>query len=123
MRLISLPVTLTSGISESVISSLGTFTGGAPRMPNSVTSLSPKNPTLKVIDQAPFRAPHHSIIGDRGRGDTPNSSDGVVPYWSSHLSTAKSEKIVPGPHGSCELPQTIDELKRILHLHLKSAGR
>jgi hypothetical protein len=24
---------------------------------------------------------------------------------------------------SCELPETIDELKRILHLHLKSAGR
>ncbi len=123
MRLISLPVTLTSGISQSVVSSLGTFTGGKPQMPNSVTSLSPKNPTLKVIDKAPFRAPHHSIIGDRGRGDTPNSSDGVVPYWSSHLSTAKSEKIVPGPHGSCELPETIEELKRILHLHLKTAGR
>ncbi len=120
MRLISLPVTLTSGISQTVVSSLGTFTGGKPQMPNSVTSLSPKNPTLKVIDQAPFRAPHHSIIGDRGRGDTPDSSDGVVPYWSSHLSTAKSEKIVPGPHGSCELPETIAELKRILHLHLKS---
>ncbi len=123
MRLIALPVTITSGISDTVISSLGTFTGGGARMPNSVTSLSPKNPTLKVIDQASFRAPHHSIIGDRGRGDTPNSSDGVVPYWSSHLSTAKSEKIVPGPHGSCELPETIEELKRILHLHLKTAGR
>ena len=23
--------------------------------------------------------PYHSIIGDRGKGDTPNSSDGVVP--------------------------------------------
>ncbi|MEY3897498.1 MAG: hypothetical protein RLZZ214_3019, partial [Verrucomicrobiota bacterium] len=78
---------------------------------------------LKAIDSVPFRAPHHSIIGDRGKGDTPNSSDGVVPYWSSHLGTAKSEKIVPGPHGSCELPQTIEELKRILHLHLKSVGR
>ncbi|MGL5018913.1 MAG: esterase/lipase family protein, partial [Luteolibacter sp.] len=122
MRLIALPVTISSGISESVISSLGAFTGGAAVMPNSVTSLSPKNPTLKVIDQAYFRAPHHSIIGDRGRGDTPNSSDGVVPYWSSHLSTAKSEKIVPGPHGSCELPETITELKRILHLHLKSGA-
>jgi hypothetical protein len=42
---------------------------------------------------------HHSIIGDRGKGDTPNSSDGVVPYWSSHLATAKSEKIVPGLFG------------------------
>jgi hypothetical protein len=41
-----------------------------------------------------------------------------VPYWSSHLDGAKSEQIVPGPHGSAELPQTIDELDRILRLNL-----
>jgi hypothetical protein len=41
-----------------------------------------------------------------------------VPYWSSHLDGAKSECIVPGPHGSCELPQTIAELDRILRLHI-----
>ena len=34
--------------------------------------------TLPIADHIPY----HSIIGDRGRGDTPNSSDGVVPYWS-----------------------------------------
>lgn len=123
MRLIALPATITSGISQSVITTLGNFSGGAGRMPNSVSSLSPKNPTLKVIDGVPLRVPHHSIIGDRGKGDTPTSSDGVVPYWSSHLADAKSEKIVPGPHGSCELPETIEELKRILHLHLKSEGQ
>src|SRR5713101_5285327 len=43
---------------------------------------------------------YHSIIGDRGRGDSPNSSDGVVAYWSSHLDGAKSERIVPSGHGS-----------------------
>src|SRR5712691_6786173 len=32
--------------------------------------------------------PYHSIIGDRGRGNSPNSSDGVVAYWSSHLDGA-----------------------------------
>ncbi len=46
--------------------------------------------------------------------------DGVVPYWSSHCDGARFECIVPGPHGSCELPQTIAELDRILELHLKS---
>src|SRR5258707_4689534 len=59
-----------------------------------------------------------TIVGDRGRGDTPNSSDGVVAYWSSHLTGAKSELIVPGPHGSYALPQTVSELKRILRLNL-----
>ena len=68
--------------------------------------------------------PYHSIIGDRGKGNCPNCTDGVVAYWSSHLDGAKSELIVPGPHGSCELPQTIAELDRILRLHLKAdSGR
>jgi hypothetical protein len=91
---------------------------GFKRMPTGINGLSPQNPLLHGLDTLPIHAPYHSIIGDRGRGDTPNSSDGVVPYWSSHLAGAQSELIVPGPHGSFALPQTISELKRILHLHL-----
>jgi hypothetical protein len=123
MRLINLPASLTSSITKSVSSSLGTFTGGSDRLPNSITSLSPKNPTLQVMDKVPITAPHHTIFGDRGKGDAPNSTDGIVPYWSSHLDSAQSERSVPGPHSSCELPETIEELKRILHLHLQSAAR
>jgi hypothetical protein len=51
-----------------------------------------------------------------------NSSDGVVASWSSHLAEAKSELIVPGPHGSYALPETVTELKRILCLQLACAG-
>ncbi len=123
MRLISLPGDITSSVSKSAINTLSSFSGHGKILPNSVTSLSPRNPTLKVIDKSPMRVPHHTILGDRGKGNSPNSSDGVVPYWSSHLDTAQSQKIVPGPHGSCELPQTIEELKRILHLDLKTGGR
>jgi hypothetical protein len=65
-----------------------------------------------------MNVPYHSVIGDRGKGDSPNSTDGVVAYWSSHLDGAQSEKIVPGPHGSCELPETIAELDRILRLNV-----
>jgi len=90
------------------------------RQLSSVNRLSPNNPLYAAIDHIPIQVPYHSIIGDRGKGDTPNSSDGVVPYWSSHLDGAKSELIVPGPHGSYSLPQTIAELKRILKLHLAS---
>ena len=95
---------------------------GNKRLPNSIFSLSPKNPSLLVMDKVPIRAPHHTIFGDRGIHNEPNSTDGIVPYWSSHLDSALSEKSVPGPHGSCELPETIAELQRILHLHLKTAG-
>ncbi|MEO7098622.1 MAG: alpha/beta fold hydrolase [Luteolibacter sp.] len=117
MRMISLPLDLTTTVVGSIGNSLSLVTG-SDRMPNSVTGLSPKNPTLNVLDSRPITVPYHSIIGDRGRGDTPNSSDGVVEYWSSHLDGAQSELIVPGPHGSCELPETIAELHRILLLHL-----
>ena len=74
------------------------------------------------MNAARITVPYHSIIGDRGKGDSPNSTDGVVPYWSSHLDGAQSEVIVPGPHGACELPQTIAELDRILRLYLRSSG-
>jgi hypothetical protein len=89
---------------------------------NSIAGLSPSNPLFGALEKMPIEVPHHSIIGDRGRGDTPNSSDGVVPYSSSHLASAESELIVPGPHGSYDLPETIDELERILQLHLKATG-
>jgi pimeloyl-ACP methyl ester carboxylesterase len=89
----------------------------------SIAGLSPGNPLFEALEKTPIEVPHHSIIGDRGRGDTPNSSDGVVPYSSSHLASADSELIVPGPHGSHDLPETIDELERILQLHLKSTGK
>ena len=120
MRLIALPVEITSELSSTVGKSYGVLTGDPNRLPNSVSGLSPKNPTYQVLDARPIEAVHHSIIGDRGKGDTPKSSDGVVEYWSSRQTSAGSEKIVPGPHGSCELPETIDELRRILHEHLKN---
>ena len=68
----------------------------------------------------PAHIPAHSIIGDRGRGDTPDSSDGVVPFWSSHVTPAASEKIVPSNHSVPNCPEAAAELKRILKLHLQS---
>jgi len=120
MRLIALPSSLISQIDNEVRSQISALSGGGKRLPNVVYSLSPKNPALLVLDKARIEAPYHSIIGDRGKGNSPNSTDGVVPYWSSHLDGAQSELIVPGPHGSCELPQTIAELDRILLLNLKT---
>ena len=87
---------------------------------NSLVFLRANSPLLKSILALPMRpgVPYHSVIGDQGRGDTPNSSDGVVPYWSSRLDGAASEKIVPSGHGAHEHPEGIAELKRILRLHL-----
>lgn len=89
---------------------------------NSLVFLRARSPLLKAILELPMKrgVPYHSIIGDRGRGDTPDSSDGVVPYWSSHLEGAASEKIVPSGHGTNENPEGIGEFRRILLLHSRA---
>ena len=119
ISLIRLPFQLLSTMKNALTSAeLVQLTGSAKRFPNSISGLKPTNPAFSVVNEATMSVPYHSIIGDRGKGDCPNCTDGVVPYWSSHLDGAKSERIVPGPHGSAELPQTIAELDRILRLHL-----
>ncbi len=97
------------------------------RAPNSVDTLSPDNRFVKEVNKLPIAPgiPHHSVMGDRGKGGNkdrtkPVSSDGIVPYWSSHLDGAVSEKIVPSNHSAHQHPEGIAEARRILHLHLKS---
>jgi pimeloyl-ACP methyl ester carboxylesterase len=83
---------------------------------NSIRFLRARSPLLEAILQLPMSRSiaYHSIIGDRGRGNSPKSSDGVVPYWSSHLDGAASEKIVPSGHGANEHSEGIAEIRRIL---------
>jgi pimeloyl-ACP methyl ester carboxylesterase len=90
------------------------------RMPNSVDTLEPNDRFVEAVNTLPITPgiPYHSIMGDRGRGDTPNSSDGVVPYWSSHLDGAQSESIVPSDHGAQYNPEAIAEVRRILGINL-----
>jgi hypothetical protein len=119
--LISLPGKLLRGTVDVVTAPLERDLG-MKRMPTGINGLSPRSPLLHGLDTLPIHAPYNTIVGDRGRGDTPKSSDGVVAYWSSHLTGAQSELIVPGPHGSFALPQTVSELKRILRLNLAAVS-
>ena len=66
-------------------------------IPNSVDTLAPNNRFVKNINTIPMTPgiPYHTICGDRGKGGhkdhtEPVSSDGIVPYWSSHLDGAQS---------------------------------
>jgi pimeloyl-ACP methyl ester carboxylesterase len=122
MRLITLPGNVGSAIKNQVGPELAQVKGIQDR-PNVGTGLSPDSPALKTMDRVPVQAPYHSIIGNRGKpGPLVDSSDGIVPYWSSHEDKALSEVIVPGPHGLVDYPQSLAELKRILHLHLETRG-
>jgi hypothetical protein len=95
------------------------------RTPNSIDTLDPNNRFVTTIDKIPLAKgiPYNSIIGDRGKGGNldrtkPESTDGIVPYWSSHLDGAESEVIVPSGHWSNQDPAAIAEVKRILIKHL-----
>lgn len=94
------------------------------RMPNSIDTLAPNNRFVMAINTVPLTPgiPYHSIMGDRGKGGNkdrtpPVSSDGVVPYWSSHLAGAQSELIVPSNHSAHQNAQAIEEVRRILKLN------
>ena len=90
-------------------------------MPNSIATLSPNNRFVQAINAIPTvpGVPYHSIMGDRGKGGNkdhtkPVSTDGFVPYWSSHLDGAESELIVPSKHSAHQNAQAIEEVRRIL---------
>lgn len=90
----------------------------------SIRQLSPSSPFIVGIQEihpSP-RIPVHSIIGDRGRNNTPNSSDGIVAYNSSHVKWAQSEQIVPSGHSVQDCIPTALEMRRILRLHLQENG-
>ena len=87
--------------------------------PTSLFSLAP-NPLLDSLAALTIVVPFHSIIGDRGLGGGPESSDGVVSYRSSHLAGAESEKIVPAGHTVFSNELTVLEIKRILEENLKT---
>jgi pimeloyl-ACP methyl ester carboxylesterase len=92
------------------------------RLPNSVDTLAPNNRFVVAINEIPTvpSIPVHTILGDRGKGDSPNSTDGVVAYWSSHFDGAESERIVPSNHSSPLNPEAIAEVHRILKLNARS---
>lgn len=121
-RLIRLPAFLTD--TRNAIASILTADAASlqlDRAPNSIDTLSPRNRLVREVNNLPL-APEvtcHAIIGDRGKDDTPDSSDGVVAYWSPHLRGAASEKIVPSGHAPHRHPEGIEEVSRILKERLK----
>ena len=66
---------------------------------------------------------YHSIMGNITNSNDPDiMTDGIVPYRSSHLDGAVSEKIIKGGHSIQETPEAVLELRRILKLHLTDHG-
>ena len=87
-----------------------------------IDNLVPNNRILAALRELPFvkGIPYHSIVGNIEQADTVGGTDGIVPYWSSHLDGAESELVVKSNHSVQQNPLAIQEVRRILLEHLKS---
>jgi pimeloyl-ACP methyl ester carboxylesterase len=127
--MVNLPVSISDTTTKVVNRNKAAMTQSAAedyskKTPNSLMLLSPSSVFLQATNTVPLRAdiPYHSIIGTRkpatvGEG----TSDGIVPYESSHLDFTESEILVPSGHNAHTHPLAIAEVKRILYEHMEEA--
>lgn len=90
------------------------------RFPTSIETLATNSDVLMALlamEPAPGIA-MHSIIGSLRPGPREQSTDGVVPYRSSHLDGVVSEKIVRSDHGVQQDAIAIQEVRAILRSHI-----
>jgi pimeloyl-ACP methyl ester carboxylesterase len=119
-RLVSLPGTLTKMSVDLVTLNPGaaaqTFT-----LPTAVENMDGSNPFIQTLADLPM-APGvdaHSIIAVKGDGPVETGDDGVVRYSSAHINGVSSELIVRSSHSAQGVPETIEEVRRILYAHLE----
>ena len=88
----------------------------------SIDSMNPRNPALQAIASLPLAdgVPGHSIVAVEGDGPFEDGSDGVVEYRSAHVEGVASELVVRSAHSCQGRPETIEEVRRILRVHLES---
>jgi hypothetical protein len=88
-------------------------------LPTSVNELVPRNALLTALCDLGIdpSVRSHSIIADLRNPPAPGATDGIVPYWSSHLDGVASESLVHGLHICLNHPPVIREVRRILMEH------
>ena len=126
--LIRLPTSLQSDIAGVVSANQDAATPAAKEFDremnfSAVHTLSPRDPGLHALADLPIEVPYHTIIGQNHAGAIVTSSDGVVPYASSHLDGASSEMVVRSGHSACENRDAQREIIRILRLELNREKR
>jgi pimeloyl-ACP methyl ester carboxylesterase len=103
----------------------GVFRGSVTGIPTAIDNMNPTNPFVKNLASIPIAdgVAAHSIIAVDSDGPLDDAGDGMVKYMSAHIDGVESEKIVRSTHSVQGNPQTIMEVKRILHEHAKSLPR
>jgi pimeloyl-ACP methyl ester carboxylesterase len=93
-------------------------------VPTSLDGMSPRNPALRALAEIPVQPPihAHSIIAVKGNGPPEKGSDGVVKYISARQNYVDSEFVVRSGHSCQDRPEVIEEVRRILLEHWKTAN-
>jgi triacylglycerol esterase/lipase EstA (alpha/beta hydrolase family) len=120
--LIALPSNLTQ-LSAELLPNKEAKLSGLKRLPTSLDNMTPGNPFVKALAALPI-APGvaaNSIIAVKGNGPLESESDGVVRYESAHIDGVESELVVHSSHSAQALPETIQEVRRILIEHAAAA--
>ncbi len=118
--LLSLSPPLT-GVAADLARNPDAFAGGvSPVMPSAVDEMSPRNRFVQALQEIPV-APSitvNSIIAVEGDGPVEQGDDGVVKYASAHIEPVESELVVKSGHSVQGNPHAIEEVRRILRLHV-----
>jgi hypothetical protein len=120
-RLVTFPATLTKVSVDLVKLNPVGAAQTAVHLPTAIDNMDWSNPFLKTLASLPI-APGveaHSIIAVQGDGPPEKGDDGVVKYTSAHIEGVASELIVRSGHSTQAVPETIEEVRRLLYAHLK----
>ena len=123
-RLVTLPTTIVEGVAEAAQSNPDAVPLKTRGIPTAVDNMRPGNRFVRTLAASPL-APGviaHSIIAVRGEGPITSGNDGVVAYESAHLDEAASEKVVRSSHSTQSEPDTIQEVRRILRVHVAGSA-
>ena len=93
------------------------------KTPTSVDNMASDNQFVLTLASLPV-APgihSHSIIAVKGDGPPDELDDGAVAYQSAHIEPVDSEFIVRAGHSCQDNPFVIEEVHRILLLHLRES--
>lgn len=94
-------------------------------VPTSIDGMSPRNPWLLALAELPpaTGVKAHSIIALKPGQTAPDGNDGVVKYRSAQVDYVVSQYVTRGPHSCQGQPDVIEELRRILLLHLAEMSK
>lgn len=115
---IRLPITVLEGVAETIVPNVtASIRESLQLLPNSIDGLDEKDLFIQAAASFPIspKVRYHSIVA-RVDPTQPlaESDDGIVPYTSSHLPGAESEKIITSSHSVQQNANAILEIQRIL---------